>query len=65
MENLETFRAEIGKWLEANCPPSMRKPLGSEEDVNWGGRNKVYTNPEEKLWLDRMAARGFTAPTRP
>ena len=65
MENLETFRAEIGKWLEANCPPSMRKPLGSEEDVNWGGRNKVYTNPEEKLWLDRMAARGFTAPTWP
>jgi acyl-CoA dehydrogenase len=65
LENLESFRAEIGKWLEENCPLSMRQPLGSEDDVNWGGRNKVYSNPEEKLWLDRMAARGFTAPTWP
>ncbi len=65
MENLDSFRTEIGKWLEQNCPPSMRKPLGPDEDINWGGRDKVYDNPEEKLWLDRMAARGFTTPTWP
>jgi alkylation response protein AidB-like acyl-CoA dehydrogenase len=65
LENLDAFRAEVGKWLEENCPPSMRKPLGPDEDLNWGGRNKKYTNPEEKLWLDRMAARGFTTPTWP
>jgi alkylation response protein AidB-like acyl-CoA dehydrogenase len=65
LENLDAFRAEVGKWLEDNCPPSMRKPLGPDEDLNWGGRNKKYENPEEKLWLDRMAARGFTTPTWP
>jgi alkylation response protein AidB-like acyl-CoA dehydrogenase len=65
LENLDSFRTEIGKWLEQNCPPSMRKPLGPDEDINWGGRDKVYDNPEEKLWLDRMAARGFTTPTWP
>jgi alkylation response protein AidB-like acyl-CoA dehydrogenase len=65
LENLDAFRADIAKWLEENCPPSMRKPQTSEDDSNWGGRRKVYTNPEEKQWLDRMAARGFTAPTWP
>jgi alkylation response protein AidB-like acyl-CoA dehydrogenase len=65
LENLDAFRAEVGKWLEDNCPPSMRKPLGPDEDLNWGGRNKKYENSEEKLWLDRMAARGFTTPTWP
>ncbi len=65
MENLDSFRTEIGKWLEANCPPSMRKPMGPDEDLNWGGRDKVYENLEEKQWLDRMASRGFTTPTWP
>jgi len=65
LENLDSFRSETGKWLEQNCPPSMRKPLGPDEDLNWGGRDKAYENPEEKLWLERMAARGFTTPTWP
>jgi alkylation response protein AidB-like acyl-CoA dehydrogenase len=65
LENLDAFRAEVGKWLEDNCPPSMRRPLGPDEDINWGGRTKKYENSEEKLWLDRMAARGFTTPTWP
>ena len=56
----------IGKWLEENCPPSMRKPLGPDEDDSTGAAaDKVYKNPEEKLWLDRMAARGWTRPTWP
>ena len=65
MENLDSFRSEIGKWLEETCPPSMRQPLSPDEDLNWGGREKKYENPEEKLWLERMAARGFTTPTWP
>ena len=52
MENLDSFRADVAAWLAENCPPSMRKPPTSEDDSNWGGRNKVYKNPEEKLWLD-------------
>jgi alkylation response protein AidB-like acyl-CoA dehydrogenase len=33
--------------------------------VPWGGRNAAWQHPDSKLWLDRMAARGFTAPTWP
>ncbi len=67
MSDLEKFRAETRAWLEANCPPSMRGAAAAAEDDNsiWGGRRAKWTNPEAKLWLDRMAAKGFTAPTWP
>ncbi|HUB84485.1 MAG TPA: acyl-CoA dehydrogenase family protein [Rhizomicrobium sp.] len=70
MSDLETFRAETRQWLEANCPPSMRGAMPSitdsdTGDVVWGGRRAVYRNPEAKLWLDRMGAKGWTAPTWP
>ncbi|MBY0564278.1 MAG: acyl-CoA dehydrogenase family protein [Hyphomonadaceae bacterium] len=64
-EALDTFRAETRAWLEANCPPSMRSPLASEEDYVWGGRNFVFKQPDAKLWLERMGAKGWTAPTWP
>ena len=65
MEALEKFRQETRAWLEENCPPSMRTPMTSEDETVWGGRNAKYPNPEAKLWLDRMASRGWTAPTWP
>lgn len=65
MEALEKFRQETRAWLEENCPPSMRTPMTSEDETVWGGRNAKYKNPEAKLWLDRMASRGWTAPTWP
>lgn len=61
---LDAFRTETRAWLEANCPPSMRTPMPAEETV-WGGRKPTYINPDSKLWMDRMAARGWTAPTWP
>lgn len=64
MEALEKFREETRAWLEENCPPSMRTPMPEEETV-WGGRNAKFPNPDSKLWLDRMAERGWTAPTWP
>jgi len=70
MSDLEKFRAETRQWLEQNCPLSMRTGLPSitsddANDVIWGGRRAVYRNPEAKLWLDRMGAKGWTAPTWP
>jgi alkylation response protein AidB-like acyl-CoA dehydrogenase len=65
MAQLDDFRSETRKWLEANYPPSLNEPLTSEDDMTWGGRRAVYKNPDAKLWLDRMAARGWTAPTWP
>ena len=61
MTNLQTFREETRDWLEANCPPEMRKP----GDVAWGGRNAQFSHPDQKLWLERMGAKGWTCPTWP
>ena len=63
-EELESFRAEVRDWLEENCPASMRTPMKDDEIV-WGGRNEKFKNPESKLWLERMASRGWTAPEWP
>ncbi len=64
-EDLETFRAETRAWLEANCPETMRTPIKSDKEATWGGRNPEYAHPDQKLWLDRMAARGWTVPDWP
>merc|ERR1719487_347701 len=61
---LDAFRAETRAWLEANYPPSLNAPM-SEDEAPWGGRKMVWKNPDAKLWLDRMAERGWTAPMWP
>src|SRR5262245_19262659 len=66
MADLEAFRSELRRWLEANAPQAVRGyVLSSEGDGNWGGRRATYEMPEMKQWLDVMASRGFTAPTWP
>jgi alkylation response protein AidB-like acyl-CoA dehydrogenase len=64
MADLDAFRAEARAWLEANCPASMRTPQPDDEAIG-GGTRQEYRNPDSKLWLDRMAAKGWTAPTWP
>ena len=67
MSDLEAFRNDARTWLEANCPPSMRGAAAAvaDDDDNsiWGGRRAKWKNPDAKLWLDRMAEKGWTAPT--
>ena len=65
MTNSETFRQEVRDWLEANCPESMRHPIRSEAELCWGGRNCVFISDDQRLWLERMADKGWTAPTWP
>ncbi|MEO0785289.1 MAG: acyl-CoA dehydrogenase family protein, partial [Pseudomonadota bacterium] len=62
--DLESFREETRNWLEENCPASMRTPMKDSEIV-WGGSRETFTNPDSKLWLERMAEKGWTAPTWP
>lgn len=64
-DHLEAFRAETRAWLEENCPASMRAPISGEEDFVWGGRNYQFKHPDQKLWLERMGAKGWTAPLWP
>ena len=65
MSDIETFRIEVRNWLEENCPPQVRGPIESENDMIWGGRNATFKTPEHKLWLERMGAKGWTAPEWP
>jgi acyl-CoA dehydrogenase len=65
MSDLDSFRTETRAWLETNCPAEMRKPVRSDSDACWGGRNPTFSSPEQKLWLDRMAERGWTVPDWP
>jgi acyl-CoA dehydrogenase len=64
-DSLEIFRRETRAWLEANCPAEMRQPVVDEMDVCWGGRNKKFKNEAQRLWLERMAQRGWTVPEWP
>ena len=62
---LAAFRADTRAWLEANCPPEMRKSIGSDDDVCWGGRNVKFSSPAQKAWLEAMGAKGWTVPEWP
>jgi acyl-CoA dehydrogenase len=62
---LAAFREEARAWLEANCPAEMREPMRDESDACWGGRGAKYKNEAQKLWMDRMAERGWTVPDWP
>jgi len=64
MTELDTFRDETRAWLEDNCPASMRTST-PENEVVWGGRGQQWVNPESKVWMDRMAERGWTVPRWP
>ncbi len=58
--DLQEFRRQTRAWLEENCPPGARGdgpvPLGS---------SKVEMDPDVRLWLERMAEKGWTVPTWP
>ena len=63
-DTLETFRQETRDWLAANCPPETRLPIASDADVCWGGLQATLSGPQ-RLWLDRMGAKGWTVPEWP
>ena len=60
MNHLEEFRQDTRAWLEANCPAGARGP----GQVAWGS-SKIKLAPEVRLWLERMADKGWTVPTWP
>jgi alkylation response protein AidB-like acyl-CoA dehydrogenase len=64
-QTLEDFRAETRRWLEQNCPAEMRQPMASEDEVCWGGRNPIFASDAQRVWLQRMGAKGWTVPTWP
>jgi alkylation response protein AidB-like acyl-CoA dehydrogenase len=65
VSDLDQFRQDTRAWLEENCPDSMRTPARSFEDMFSGGRNPEYEHPDQLLWCERMAERGWTVPHWP
>lgn len=65
MSDLDLFQKETRAWLEENCPEEMRMPAVSFDDACWGGRNYEFKSEAQKVWLERMAAKGWTTPTWP
>ena len=66
MADLEAFRSEVRDWLAANYPAELRDPKANlDEEVIWGGRKYLSSTDPQKVWINRMAERGWTAPTWP
>jgi alkylation response protein AidB-like acyl-CoA dehydrogenase len=65
VSDLEQFRQETRAWLEENCPASMRTPIKGFDEAYNGGRNPEIDHPDQKIWCDRMAERGWTVPHWP
>ncbi len=60
MSETAEFRADTRAWLQENCPPGAR----GAGLVPWGSR-KVELPGDSRVWLDNMAAKGWTVPTWP
>jgi alkylation response protein AidB-like acyl-CoA dehydrogenase len=65
VSDLDSFRSDVQAWLAANAPESLRGRGSSALDGVWGGRKWVFDSPDQRLWLERCAERGYTAPTWP
>ena len=64
MVDANAWRTEVRAWLEANCPASMRLPITPDEMV-WGGSQLIFDSEDQRLWFERMRARGWFAPDWP
>ena len=60
MSETSEFRADTRAWLQENCPAGAR---GSGV-TPWGSR-KVRLPTDSRVWLENMAAKGWTVPTWP
>ena len=58
--SIETFREETRTWLEENCPEEMRNL-----SFHWEDAHEVYATDIADVWRQRMAERGWIAPTWP
>ena len=53
------------RLARGQLPARDAHAVRSEKDATWGGRNPIYAAPDQKLWMDRMGARGWTVPDWP
>ena len=59
------FRDELRNWLAQNCPEGVRDGAAPSVDTTPWGSSSIELDRDSRIWLERMAARGFTVPTWP
>ncbi|WP_332772207.1 acyl-CoA dehydrogenase family protein [Phenylobacterium sp.] len=63
---LDAFRIEVREWLEANYPAELRDPKAeTDPEAVWGGRAFAGSSDPQRVWMTRMAQKGWTAPGWP
>lgn len=61
---MSEFSQQVYQWIGENCPIEMRTAMPAAETV-WGGRQETFASAAAKLWFQRMADKGWLAPTWP
>ena len=56
------FREEAREWIEANLPPSLHGKADAMADAVMRGKSR---DPDLELWRQRLAEKGWGAPTWP
>jgi alkylation response protein AidB-like acyl-CoA dehydrogenase len=65
-DKLEAFRLEVSTWLGENYPDALRDPAAkTDPEAIWGGRKFEGSDDPQIVWMKRLAAKGWTAPTWP
>lgn len=62
MSDLQKFREDTRAWLDANCPASIR---ANKEAAAESQFTKKRRSGDSVVWLERMAEKGWIAPTWP
>jgi alkylation response protein AidB-like acyl-CoA dehydrogenase len=53
---------EARKWLEENCPKSMREPITDAKQLYWGGTKGKFSSKDQEIWFNRMLNKKWIVP---
>ena len=60
MTDINSFREETRSWLDDHCPAETRSL-----SFHWEDAHKIYSTDAADVWRERMAEKGWIAPTWP